>query len=217
MQYCKKCNVHIRGNKECCPLCFGELSGTPEDSAFPVLEERKISRFSLWKSALFLFITFEIIMCALLYLTSYTWIPYAMLLGVFAILDVLLILYYRRSIIKLVTYEFYVCMALALGIAAFAGRIGIVTTWVLPFGFILLIPITLLINKLNHLYLIDYMIYLIFDVLMSLFQILFIFLHLNPFPLPAVISVTLMAIFASAIIIFRFDELRNAGSKYLHI
>ena len=217
MQYCKKCNIHIRGNKECCPLCLGELSGTPEDSAFPVLEERKVSRFSLWKSALFLFIAFEIVMCALLYLTTFSWITYAMLLGVFAIFDVLLILYYRRSIIKLVTYEFYVCMALTFCIAAFTGHIGIVTAWVLPIGFTLLIPVTLLINRLNHLYLIDYMIYLIFDVLMSLFQILFIFLHLNPFPVPAVISVSLMAVFAAALIIFRSDELRNAGSKYLHI
>lgn len=217
MQYCKKCGVHIRGNKECCPLCFGELSGDVEDGAFPVLEERKVSRFSVWKSALFLFVTFEIIMCSLLYLTSFTWIPYAMLIAIFAILDVLLILYYRRSIIKLVTYEFYVCIALALCISAFTGYIGFVTAWVLPIGFILLIPVTLLINKLNHLYLIDYMIYLIFDVLMSLFQILFISLHLNPFPVPAVISVSLMAIFASALIIFRCDELRNASSKYLHI
>lgn len=217
MQYCRKCNVTVRGNKLYCPLCRGELTGEPENAAFPVIPETGMTRFRLWKMALFLFVSYEVVLFCLLYLYPMQWIPYAMLLGIFAICDILLILYYRRSTIKLVTYEFYVCMLLSFIVSAIAGRSGFVCAWVLPVGFTLLIPVTMLISRLNHLVLVDYMIYLLFDVFLSLTQLIFIHTQLNPFPAPAVISMGMMIIFAASLLIFHSDELRNAGSKYLHL
>ena len=37
MLVCKKCGVEVFGDKRCCPLCQGELAGTPEPEreAFP--------------------------------------------------------------------------------------------------------------------------------------------------------------------------------------
>ncbi len=217
MLYCKKCNVNIRGNKQYCPLCHGELTGTPEDPAFPILPEKKMTRFNLWKLALFLFIAYEVILGAVLYLFQISWIPMAMLIGIFAIIDVLLILYYRRSTIKLVTYETYMIMLLAIIVSSYAGYSGFVYAWFIPLGFISLIPATIFINKINHLYLEDYMIYLIGDVLFSFIQIFFIYKNWNPHPILAVASIAFMIVFAAALFIFRNKELRNASSKYLHM
>lgn len=217
MQYCRKCEVRIRGDKMYCPLCRGELSGDPENAAFPVIPETRMPRFRLWKIALFLFISYEVILFCLLYLLPMQWIPFAMLLGVFSICDILLILYYRRSTIKLVTYEFYACMLLSFIVSSIAGKPGFICAWFLPVGFTLLIPVTMLISRLSHLVLVDYMIYLLFDVLLSMTQLILIHANLNPFPAPAVISMGMMIIFAASLLIFHSDELRNAGSKYLHI
>ena len=56
MQYCPKCKVHIRGNKRCCPLCEGSLTGSPSDPAFPALEQRRFSFSLIFKVCLFLFV-----------------------------------------------------------------------------------------------------------------------------------------------------------------
>ena len=56
MQHCSKCNIDIRGNKSCCPLCQGNLIGEPEDPAFPVLPERRLSRGMFLRICVFIFI-----------------------------------------------------------------------------------------------------------------------------------------------------------------
>ena len=68
MQICQKCNVKIRGRKECCPLCQGRLKEVEgeENPSFPVLEKRKISNITFLKMCTFLFIASEIIFGAII-------------------------------------------------------------------------------------------------------------------------------------------------------
>ena len=49
MLYCGKCLIKIRGNKKCCPLCQGDLTGIPSSSVFPSLKRERISNLSLLK------------------------------------------------------------------------------------------------------------------------------------------------------------------------
>lgn len=49
MQYCSLCQVKVAGNKRCCPLCEGELLGTPEPETeiFPrVIPPHKLARIA---------------------------------------------------------------------------------------------------------------------------------------------------------------------------
>ena len=217
MQYCRKCGIEIRGHKQCCPLCKGELNGVPEDGAFPVIKRKGMSRFSLWKLAVFLCVAYEVILGCLLFLHPMHWIPLGMLMGVLILIGVLLILYYRRSTIKVITYGTYCFMAIAMIFGFFTDRIAPVTAWVLPLCFATLIPASFIINKSSHLYLEDHMIYLIYDIVLSFLQIIFIVNGQNPFPAPAVISMGFMVIVGAGLCIFRFRELKRAGSKYFHI
>ena len=60
MQSCKNCGVTVNGYKRCCPLCQGELTGTPEPllEAFPQQPApkydrgllKKILNFLIWMS-----------------------------------------------------------------------------------------------------------------------------------------------------------------------
>ena len=45
MQQCPFCHVSVAGNKTCCPLCGGQLTGTPEEDTevFPALEKPRFS------------------------------------------------------------------------------------------------------------------------------------------------------------------------------
>ena len=72
MLYCSKCGISIRGNKRCCPLCQGELTGTPSEAAFPTLKRARITSLSLVKLFTFLFIALEIVWSAVGFLANFT-------------------------------------------------------------------------------------------------------------------------------------------------
>lgn len=217
MQYCKKCGIEICGNKQCCPLCKGELTGTPERDVFPVIQRHGMSRSNVWKLAVFICVAYEVILGCLLLLWPMHWIPLAMLMGFLTLIGGLLILYYRHNAIKVATYGTYAFMGIACIFAYATGRFGYFTAWVMPVCFTALIPASLLINRISHLYLEDHMIYLAYDIVLSFIQIIFVLNGQNPFPAPAVLSMGFMVIFGAALIIFRSHELKRAGSKYFHI
>ena len=39
MLYCEKCGVYLSGSMDRCPLCQGEVTGEPEEDAYPALPE----------------------------------------------------------------------------------------------------------------------------------------------------------------------------------
>ena len=45
MQRCPSCRVTVAGHKTCCPLCGGQLSGTPESDTevFPALDKPRFT------------------------------------------------------------------------------------------------------------------------------------------------------------------------------
>lgn len=59
MLYCPLCQVKVAGNKRCCPLCEGQLTGTPEPESevFPqVIPPHKLARIARRMITLCLFI-----------------------------------------------------------------------------------------------------------------------------------------------------------------
>lgn len=217
MLYCPKCRVYVRGERKTCPLCQSPLTGTAENPAFPKLHQRSISRFSTWKLALFVTIVFEVVMGSIWFMTHSAWPLWAMLFGIIALGDILVVLYYHNSLIKRITLQMYMAMAILLVIDQRTGWHGWSLEWVIPFMFILLIPLTIIIERASHLTLEDYVIYLFLDVLFSLAQLPFILNHANRHPLSAVISIAFMIVFAAFILIFHGREFKNAGGKYFNL
>ena len=112
MQYCKKCRISIRGNKRCCPLCQGELTGEPTEDAFPELGQKKISRTSALKIISFCFAAVEIAFAALYFLLDLRmlWIPLTMAGFLILWLDVVIGVYYRNNVVRNITVQFYLAM-----------------------------------------------------------------------------------------------------------
>ena len=102
MQECKKCKITIRGNKKCCPLCQGRLSGEPEDAAFPVIKRLPLTTDAVFRIALFLAVLAEIGLGLICFLNG-GWIPgieIAMIVIVFALADLRVALYFKGNLIK---------------------------------------------------------------------------------------------------------------------
>ena len=219
MQYCPKCKVNIRGTKRCCPLCEGPLSGEPEEEIFPVLPLPRWSSLSFFKIASFAAVTLIVILTAILFLSDEPahWCTIMILATLLVWADLLIALYFRNNFIKLITTQTWIAMIALVVIDRMTGRHGWSVAWSIPFIFLGLTLVTILIGTAARLGLEDYIIYLTFDVLFSLLQLIPVHTGFNRHPVPAVASVSILVVFAAGVLIFRFADLRNAYGKWLNL
>ncbi len=221
MQYCKKCNVKIRGRKECCPLCQGQLFETEgdEDPSFPVLEKKKITSITFLKMCTFLFLTFEIVFGTIHIMTSmqHSFIGLMMLGGLVVWVDILATMYLRNNLIKVITFEVLVAIVVDYYIDVKTGFHGWSVNWMVPMTLIALAIVTIVTASVLKLRLDEYILYIVFDFIMALLQIIFIRNGRNTFPWPAVISIMGYMILIAALVIFRFRDLKNASEKMFNI
>lgn len=221
MQICQKCNVKIRGRKECCPLCQGRLKEVEgdENPSFPVLEKRKISNITFLKMCTFLFIASEIIFGTINIMTKgeFPFIGPVMLGILVAWIDVIATMYLRNNLIKVITFEVIVAIIVDFYIDIKTGYYGWSVNWMIPMTLIGLAIATNIIAWVLKLRLDEYILYIVLDFVMALIQIIFIKNGMNDFPWPAAISIITYMILIAALVIFRFRDLKNASEKMFNI
>ena len=214
MLYCSKCGISIRGNKRCCPLCQGELTGTPSEAAFPTLKRARITSLSLVKLFTFLFVW-----SAVGFLADFTlaWVPFAMAGTLVAWLDAVLAVYFRNNVVKNITIQVYLVMIGGFVIDRFTGFHGWSVQWLIPCCFLGLVTTTIALGRGLPLRLEEYILYLAVDMVLSLLQTIFLVMRMNAFVWPAVISMAALLILGVAALLFRFRDLKNASEKLFHM
>ncbi|WP_034453041.1 DUF6320 domain-containing protein [Butyrivibrio sp. AE2032] len=221
MQYCKKCNVKIRGRKECCPLCQGLLYETEgdENPSFPVLGKRKITSITFLKVCTFLFIASEIVFGTINIMTKgeFSFIGPVML-GILVVwIDIIATMYLRNNLIKVITFEVLVAIVVDYYIDKMTNFHGWSIRWMIPMTLIGLAIVTIVTALILRLRLDEYILYIVFDFVMVLLQIIFIRNGENTFPWPAVCSIMFYMILIAALVIFRFRDLKNASEKMFNL
>lgn len=221
MQICPKCKVNIRGEKSCCPLCQSQLKNVEGElsPAFPTLKKKKISNITFLKMCTFLFVALEIIFCAIHYVTNkeYSFFPIMMLGTLVVWITVITTMYLRNNMIKVITWEVIVAIIVDVYIDKATGFHGWSLQWMVPATLVALAFATIAIAKALKLRLDEYILYIIFDLLIALSQMIFIKLGQNKFIYPAVFSITIYLILTAALVIFRFRDLKNAAQKMFNV
>jgi len=221
MQVCKKCNIKIRGRKECCPLCQGKLSEAEgdENAAFPVLDKRKITSITFFKVCTFIFITMEIIFGTINIMTEgkYSFIGPIMLGALVAWIDIYATMYLRNNLIKVITFEVLVAIVVDFYIDLKTGFYGWSVNWMIPMTLIGLAIVTIVTALILKLRLDEYILYIVFDFIMALCQIITIKNGMNTLPWPAASSIMFYLILIAALVIFRFRDLKNASEKMFNL
>lgn len=220
MQSCRKCQVTIRGKKACCPLCGGTLSGEPESDVFPDIPRSGVSRMSFMRVSLFLFIAFQAAMIVLgLSLSEFpSWIPFAMAAAGIGIVDTALTVYYRNNLLQLVVLEIYIGLGVAILADLFTGSPYWSVIWVAPIGFAGLTVTIAAIGKASHMRAGEYIMYLLFDVIVSTgVQGILILLDVNKFRVPALISMAFVIVFFVGMIIFHRRVFGRESRKLFNI
>ena len=221
MQVCNKCNIRIRGRKECCPLCQGKLSETEgeDNHAFPVLEKRKISSITFLKVCTFIFLVVAIVFGTINIMTKgeYPFIG-PIILGAFvAWIDIIATMYLRNNIIKVITFEVLVAIVVDIYVDIRTGFHGWSVNWMIPMTLIGLAITTIVTASIMKLRLDEYILYIVFDFVMALLQIICIKNGMNTLPWPAAASIMFYLILIAALVIFRFRDLKNASEKMFNI
>ncbi len=221
MQYCPKCKVNIRGRKSCCPLCQGQLrliDGEP-NAPFPTLKKKKITNVTLFKVCTFLFIALEIIFATINIQTGkeYPFVGITMMGLAVAWVTLVTTLYLRNNLIKVITFEVIVAIAVDIVVDYKTGRHGWSVEWMVPSTLFGLAIATIITAKVLKLRLDEYILYLVLDLLMAISQIIFIKNGLNDFTWPAVVVIMVYLILISGLIIFRFSDLKNAAHKMFNL
>ena len=218
MQYCEACKIHIRGNKKCCPLCGGALSGEASESGYPVLGPAKNTWASMARVVSVIAVAFVIVMGTVGMITDFR-NPLVLLMIAGALIlwiDLLLNSHYQHNVIKLLTAQTYIGIIAALGADWLSGYRGWSVTWVIPFAFVGIAVVTLSVARGLRLRLSEYIFYLVLDALASLIQILFLCLHLEKALWPPICSMAILTVGAVAALIFRRRELQTAMTKVFH-
>ena len=216
MMTCPKCKVTIRGNKKCCPLCEGRLTGEPEDGAFPVIKSAPVSTATLFRIAVFIGVLIEIAFGFIGYING-SWMHSLGLVGtiiIFALGDLAVGIYYRSNLLKLITVQAYIIMIAICLINRHFGGYRWSLAFVVPSMFLALLVLTVLVGFIEKLLLGEYLIYVIIDVLLSFLQLIPIHYGMNPWPYLTAACIAVMLAVAAFVLIFRFKEFKNASAKY---
>ncbi len=171
------------------------------------------------KIAIFITLVLEVGMAVLYYISRYTWswIPMFMLAALILLGDVAIAGYYRNNMLRLFHVEFYIGMIIAYIVDKKTGFLGWSVTWMIPATFLGLIISTWIIARFVHLHLIDYVIYVAIDVILTLLQAFPIMKHQNTAPLFAILTMAFALIYGGAVVLFRFKDLKYASQKWLNV
>ncbi len=221
MQVCNKCNIRIRGRKECCPLCQGKLNETEGDEnlAFPILEKRKITSITFLKVCTFISIVALIVFGTVNIMTNgaFPFIGPVILGVIVAWIDIVATMYLRNNIIKVITFEVLVAIVVDFYVDMRTGFYGWSVNWMIPMTLIGLAIATIITANIMGLRLDEYILYIVFDFVMALLQIICIKNGMNTLPWPAASSIMFYLILIAALVIFRFRDLKNASEKMFNI
>ncbi len=219
MQKCARCKIDILGNKRCCPLCGGKLSGVPEEDPFPMVPRGKLRRTTFIRINAFLLVIFEAVMITIAVSMGrlLPWMPLAMLAGVAVFADIISLLYFRNNIMKLTVNQIYVGMAVCFVVDWFTSFHGWSVVWVLPSCFAFCMIWILFIGVILKYHPRDIMMYLLLNFVLSLGQIFFLRRNMNLFPYPVYISIAFETVVMAGVLIFRGRMFRDMTERFFNV
>jgi len=222
MLYCNNCQVHIRGNKNECPLCGNILSGDTntdgQEEIFPVIPpayERNLAiRIMIFFSIVVIVLSFVI---NKLFPLEVNW-PVFLVFGLISMwLSLIFVIKKRNNITKTIMWQVIIASILSVAWDRGTGWKGWSLDYVIPILCVAAIAVMYVTAKVFKLSVRDYIAYFLLDGLFGIIPVLFIVFDWINVLYPSIISIALSIIFLSAIIIFQGENIKFELQKRMHI
>lgn len=220
MQYCNHCQVHIRGNKDKCPLCMNLLSESDNEweNIYPdiplTFEGHLAIRIMLFISIVSIVLSFVLYR---IFHININW-PIFIVFGLLSMwLSLILVIKKRHNIPKSIMWQVTIVSALSIFWDYETKWRGWSINYVIPITLVLAMLILYITAKIMKLSVRDYILYFLLDGLFGIIPIGFILLGWVETIYPSILCVTVSVIFTSAIIIFQGDNIKNEFHRRMHI
>lgn len=220
MLYCKKCGVHIAGEARRCPLCQGELSGTPEEAdCFPELPVRTAA-FDLLLRLLALG---SVAMTAICVAVNFSfpgrgwWSAFVAAGLASAWLTIGIAVWKRRRPLKAVFWLVCALSLLALAWDYGTGGRGWAIDFVLPILYTCTMVAMTAAARLLHLRPQDYLLYLSLSVLFGIIPVILLACGALAVIYPSVICAVVSVISLAALLLFERNAMWDELVRRLHL
>lgn len=221
MQYCPKCKVSVAGGKDVCPLCQGDLSGTPDEaSVFPELPELFDKRAGfILRLMLFIAIAADVICVAVnIMVPSHVWWSLFVLCGTGCACISFGIGYLKKSdIMKNIVWQ--LCILLVLGVCwdAGLGWRGWSIDYVFPILCTVAIASMFVAGKIMNIPIKDYVVHIIVCAVLGIIPVVFLLTGILHVIYPSVICAVSSLLYIAGLILFKGESLRAEITRKLHL
>ncbi len=221
MLSCEKCGVKVNGAKRCCPLCQGELAGTPEPllEAFPQQPDPKYDRGLLKKILNFLAIV-GIAVCFVVefsFTRGESWIYFAVAGIISGWIAMYVAVTFRGRIFKDMTCLLLVVTILGVIWDVATGWRGWSVDYLLPIGCLVMLIGIFALSRILHAEESEYMIHLIIITLYSLLPFLLLTIGIIDVRIPSVICAVAAFLMVAALLVFKGKTFFAELSRRMHI
>ncbi|ROR27238.1 hypothetical protein EDD66_107152 [Mobilisporobacter senegalensis] len=222
MQYCKHCQVHVRGKRETCPLCMNLLTGREYsddlDLAYPEIpltfEGHLVIRIILFISIISIVISFVF---NRVFPSHINW-PVFVVFGLVSMwLSLIAVMKKKHNIPKTIMWQVTIVSALSIFWDYETKWRGWSINYVIPITLVLAMLIMYITAKIMKLGVRDYILYFLLDGLFGIIPVGFILFDWISTIYPSILCVTVSIIFTCAIIIFQGENIKNEFNRRMHI
>ncbi|QQO09061.1 DUF6320 domain-containing protein [Breznakiella homolactica] len=220
MLYCKKCNIRAAGTPKNCPLCQGDLAGTPDESGnvFPVIPP-VVSPYR----TLINLIAFGTVIAAAASIAVNISVPFGGWWSLFVVAGLgslwlsFLLINKWKNIPKNIFKQVIFISVLALAWDFFTGFNGWSLNFVLPILFSFAMVALAVYAKIMKLGVEDYTLYLLIISVMGVFSLLLILFDVVTIVYPAAVCFALSVISIGSILLFEGKALWKELQRRLHL
>ena len=219
MLYCRKCRVNVHGDKHCCPLCKGELTGEPDENVFPSVTKEKFSRTFALRVVSFIAVTIIILAFTVnLLIHRETWWSLIVAAATACLwVSVSSAIIQRRHIFAAITWQLiFISGAMVLWDLSM-GWLGWSIDYVIPCACIASMMSMLVLSKIMKTPPEERLLYLALDAIYGIVPVIFIFTDVLSNIYPSAICVCASLISIAAIILFEGRSIAEQITKKFHL
>ena len=220
MKYCNQCKVHIRGNKQRCPLCGNILPDDNKDHVEvyprvpPAYERHLAIRIMVFFSIVSIVVSFVVYS---IFPSDINW-PMLVVFGLLSMwLSLILVIRKRNNLTKNIMWQVTIVSALSVFWDWRIGWRGWSLDYLIPFACVTAMLVMYITAKIMKLSVRDYITYFFLAGLFGFIPVLFILFRWVKDVHPSIISVAGSIICLSAILIFQGENIKSELNKRMHI
>lgn len=220
MLYCEKCKVTLTGAPSFCPLCQGDLGGSPEkESAFPDIPfYARPHQLFLRFAALGTIAAAAICIAVNLSLPKSGWWSAFVVAGLACgWLTFAVIIKKRGNIPKAILWQVGLVSALAYAWDRWTGMIGWSLDYVMPILCTCAMIAMSVIARIIRLRIQDYILYLVLDILFGLVPLILLLHGMLHVVYPSAVCIAASVIFLAALLLFEGTAFKDELIRRLHL